>query len=79
VKQVFTPSSGDLSESNSAHERNDHVTANSANNRREKLNDAWEERLRIEFNAHSADEAIVTSSAGKLGGAKSWIQFKRKN
>jgi hypothetical protein len=35
--------------------------------------------MRIEFNAHSADHAIVTGSVRKLGEAKSWIQFKRKN
>lgn len=28
-----------------------------------KLNDAWEERLRTEFNAHSADEAIASMVA----------------
>jgi len=29
----------------------------------QKLNDAWEEHLRAEFNAHSADEAIATMAA----------------
>jgi carboxymethylenebutenolidase len=29
----------------------------------QKLNDAWEEHLRAEFNAHSADEAIATMVA----------------
>ena len=28
-----------------------------------KLNDAWEEHLRTEFDAHSADEAITTMVA----------------
>jgi carboxymethylenebutenolidase len=32
----------------------------------QKLNDAWEEHLRTEFNAHSADEAIATMVANPL-------------
>ena len=32
----------------------------------QKLNDAWEEHLRAEFRAHSADEAIATMVANPL-------------
>jgi hypothetical protein len=32
----------------------------------QKLNDTWEEHLRAEFNAHSADEAIATMVANPL-------------
>ena len=32
----------------------------------QKLNDAWEEHLRSDFNAHSADEVIATMVANPL-------------
>jgi carboxymethylenebutenolidase len=57
---------GDLMESN-PHTRGTTMSQQTAlTTNEQKLNDAWEEHLRAEFNAQSADEAIATMVANPL-------------